>query len=281
MVNNNQLKKPPVVWSIANSDSGGGTGIQADLHTFHDFDVYGCTVITAVSAQNSFTQGYVAATERKSVVAQINALDSDMPAKAIKIGMLPNREIMETVIKYLVDYTGLVVYDVELQSSGEWLKDEADLLKTGLLPLVDFLVVNTEEVSLLTGIVVDSSATMMTAMESLLALGARAVLITGARLSPLPTERFDYWSDGDQNLWVAIEAVDTANNRGGGSTLSAAITACLAQQQNIETALKNAKAYVTQGIRHANQIGGGPGSVAHLGAPKNDQDWPRITATLN
>ena len=90
-------QKKPVVWTIAGSDSGGGAGVQADLHTFQDFAVHGCSVITALTAQNSFALGYCVATERKSVVAQINALDSDMPAAAIKLGMLANAEIVETV----------------------------------------------------------------------------------------------------------------------------------------------------------------------------------------
>ncbi len=274
-----QLNKMPVLWSIASSDSCGGTGIQADLHTFHDFEVYGCTVITALTAQNSFAQGYVVATERKSIVAQINALDSDMPAKVIKVGMLPNREALETVSKYLQDFEGFVVYDPELKNSN-LLAEAADLLTGELLPRTDLLIVNTQEVQAIVNEVVECQDSMATAAQNLLALGARSVLITGAQFETQPAKRIDYWTDGNRSLWVSIESVDTVNNRGGGSTLSAALAAGIAKDMDIEQALKLAKAYVTQGIRQANQLGSGPGSVAHLGLPSDENDMPQVCAQL-
>jgi hydroxymethylpyrimidine kinase/phosphomethylpyrimidine kinase/thiamine-phosphate diphosphorylase len=270
--------KVPVVWSIAGSDCGGGTGIQADLHTFHDFEVYGATVITALSAQNSFARGYVLATERRSVVAQINALDSDMPALAIKVGMIPNREILETIVKYLQDSDAYVVYDPELEASGEGLLAAMDLLKGVLLPRVDLLVVNTREVDTLAATQIVDPQSMAAAANTLLLLGARSVLITGAQFVSLPGRRVDYWSDGTRCLWVQIETVDTVNNRGGGSTLSAALTAAAAKGLPIDEALSVAKAYVTQGIRLANRVGSGPGSVAHQGLPTNQSDRPAISA---
>ena len=97
-------QKVPVVWTIGASDSSGGSGIQADLHTFHDFSVHGCTVITALNAQNSFALGDTAATARNSINAQISALDNDMPAASIKLGMMPNLEVTEAVFDYLQDY---------------------------------------------------------------------------------------------------------------------------------------------------------------------------------
>ncbi|WP_372765156.1 bifunctional hydroxymethylpyrimidine kinase/phosphomethylpyrimidine kinase, partial [Litorivivens sp.] len=110
----------PIAWSIAGSDSGGGAGIQADLATFQDFAVHGCTVITAITAQNSFAVGYVAVTPRRALAAQINALDSDLPASAIKVGMLANEEVVEMVAKYLKSYEGFVVCDpVTRASSGD------------------------------------------------------------------------------------------------------------------------------------------------------------------
>ena len=112
--------KKKIAWTISGSDSGGGAGIQSDLHTFHDFDVHGCSVITALTAQNSFALGYTVATERKNVVAQINALDSDLPANAIKLGMLANTKIIETVAKYFDDYDGFVVFDLLMSASTGW-----------------------------------------------------------------------------------------------------------------------------------------------------------------
>ena len=91
----------PIAWTIAGSDSGGGAGIQADLASFHDFGVHGCSVVTALTAQNSFTVGHVAITPRRALAAQINALDSDLQAAAIKLGMLGGEDVVEMVAKYL------------------------------------------------------------------------------------------------------------------------------------------------------------------------------------
>ena len=269
-------KKMPIVWSIGGSDSSGGSGIQADLHTFHDFGVHGCTVITALNAQNSFAQGHTAPTERKNVVAQINALDSDMPADAIKLGMLPNREILETVIKYFDDYSGYVCYDLELDSSGEALMAESALIKEQLFPRVDLLVANTSEVDTLLDIKLENTQSVIDAAAQFLNLGVRAVLITGAQFDG-SGKRYDYWSDGKEGLWLTIDAIQTVNNQGGGCTLSAAVTAMISRGAEVREALSLAKAYVTQGIRGARQIGSGPGSVAHLGLPEQGEDAPVIS----
>ncbi|HSB97604.1 MAG TPA: bifunctional hydroxymethylpyrimidine kinase/phosphomethylpyrimidine kinase, partial [Spongiibacteraceae bacterium] len=126
LTTNNQQRTTKVVWTIAGSDSGGGAGIQADLATFRDFGVYGCSVITALTAQNSFAVGYVEAASRKALVAQINALDCDLPAAAIKLGMLANTEIATSVAKYLADYKGFVVYDPVLYASNGAVLFEGD-----------------------------------------------------------------------------------------------------------------------------------------------------------
>jgi hydroxymethylpyrimidine kinase/phosphomethylpyrimidine kinase/thiamine-phosphate diphosphorylase len=273
-------EKPTVVWSIAGSDSGGGTGIQADLHTFHDFKVHGCTVITALTAQNSFAQGYTVATERKNVVAQINALDSDMPADAIKVGMLPNLEIVETVVKYLQDYEGFVVYDLELESSGEALLGEAgDLLRSELLPRVNLLVINVDETEALLNTSIEGPEAIVAAASALMAAGSPSVLITGAQFASVPGQRFDYWASAEDALWISIDELSTVHNQGGGCALSAAITAAIGRGLEMEQALKLAKAYVTQGIRGACQVGSGPGAVAHLGWP-DDSDMPQLSREL-
>ena len=277
---NDQANKMPVVWTISSSDSCAGTGVQADLHTFHDFEVYGCTVITAINAQNSFALGYSLATERRGLVAQINALDSDMPAAAIKVGRLPNLESVEVVSKYLQDFDGTVVYDPELDTDDLLLAEAGDALKASLFPCVDLLVVNSDEASAFSQASIDSAETMEAVATQLLAMGVKAVLITGARFASQPTQRFDYWADGSRHLWVAIESIDTVNNRGGGSTLSAAIIAAFARGEDIDTALALAKAYVTRGIRQANVFGSGPGSVAHLGMPVGEEDLPFIGTEL-
>jgi hydroxymethylpyrimidine kinase/phosphomethylpyrimidine kinase/thiamine-phosphate diphosphorylase len=274
-----QQKKIPIVWTIAASDCSAGTGIQSDLLTFHDFKVYGCSVITALNAQTSFALGSSVAADRNSVVAQINALDSDVPASAIKLGMLPNAELVEVVVDYLEDYKGLVVYDPELANSGDCLLTESgELLRSVLLPRVDLLVVNVVEAESLSGLSVDSPASMQAAAEKLLQIGARQVLITGANFPQSEKRRYDYWASPEQTGWVTIDELPTVNNRGGGSVLSAAITAALANGMAVEQAIPLAKAYVTQGIRGSLQLGNGPGAVAHLGLPENEDDMPQLSA---
>ena len=273
-----QQQKMPIVWTISASAAGGGTGIQADLHTFHDFDVYGCTVVTALCAQNSFASGYTAVTEKKAVAAQINALDSDMPADAIKLGILPSKDIVESVIKYLEDFKGFVVYDLELENSGEVLLGEAgELVKTVLIPRVNLLVVNVDEAKALTGIAVSSGESLADTASVLLGMGAGSVLVTGAHIGD---KRVDLWMSGDRCHWVTIDPLHTANNRGGGNVLSAVMTAAEARGLDIETSLKLAKAYVTQGIRGSYQVGSGPGAVAHLGWPASDADMPNLSETM-
>ncbi len=151
-VSNIYKQNTPVVWTIGHSDSCGGTGVQADLHTFHDFEVYGWSVITSIVAQNSFSRGYALATERKSVVAQINALNSDMSVKVIKVAVIPELPVLEPVAKYIEDFDGYVIYDLELENSGDLLEVSAKALEAELLPQVDLFIVNTEEVLAMTGI---------------------------------------------------------------------------------------------------------------------------------
>jgi hydroxymethylpyrimidine kinase / phosphomethylpyrimidine kinase / thiamine-phosphate diphosphorylase len=274
----NSENKRPVVWSISGSDSSGGAGIQADLHTFHDLGVHGCNVITALMAQNSFALGYTVATERKNVVAQINALDSDMPAAAIKLGMLANNEIVETIIKYLDDYKGFVVYDPILDNceGGSVLEDAEDLIKT-LLPRIDLLTPNISVAKLLSGENIDTHQSLVAASDKLLAMGTRSVLITGACFDNAKGKRLDYWSDGDNQLWLAGDDIQTVNDRGCGCTLSSAIAAGVGRGLAWEETLKLAKSYVTQAIRGASRLGSGPGAVAHLGWPNDPVDLPTLS----
>ena len=278
-MSDNEQQKMPIVWSIAGSDSSGGTGIQADLHTFHDLGVHGCTVITALTAQNSFALGHTVATERKNVVAQINALDSDMPAAAIKLGMLANREIIETVIKYLDDYDGFVVYDPILDDcEGGCLLDQADeLIKNSLLPRIDLLTPNITATKQLTGLTIENADDMSSACDKLLAMGTRSVMITGALFDSAKGKRLDYWSDGERKLWLSGDDIVSVNDRGSGCSLSAAIAAGVARKLPWQETLSLAKSYVTQGIRAAVQNGSGPGAVAHLGWPQDPIDIPKVS----
>lgn len=272
--------KTPIAWTIAGSDSGGGAGIQADLATFRDFGVHGCSVITALTAQNSFAVGYVEATSRKSLAAQINALDCDLPARAIKLGMLASASIVESVAKYLAEYSGFVVCDPVLtSSSGASLLDGEGkiILREKLLPRVDLLTPNRDEVEALLDRKLNGFGDVEQAAIDLLALGVKAVLITGGHFEAENNRRLDYFSDGLESFWLAGENIETIHSHGTGCTLSAAIAASIARGYALADAVVLAKMYVTQGLRNAVQAGGGPGAVAHCGWPEQLEDLPVLS----
>lgn len=273
----------PIVWSIAGSDSGGGAGIQADLATFQDFAVHGCTVITAITAQNSFAVGYVAVTPRRALAAQINALDSDLPAHAIKLGMMASEEVVEMVTRYLEDYPGFVVCDPVIRaSSGDSLLtgEAAEVMRERLLARVDLLTPNRNEAEALLGRELHGLDEVEQGARDIVALGARSVLITGGHFDARDGLRLDYWTDVTDGFWLLGQNVETVNSHGSGCTLSAAVTAAVARGYGLGDALVLAKAYVTQGLRLSSQLGGGPGAVAHMGWPNHWRDLPTISHQL-
>jgi hydroxymethylpyrimidine kinase/phosphomethylpyrimidine kinase/thiamine-phosphate diphosphorylase len=279
--------KPRIAWTIAGSDSGGGAGIQADLATFRDFGVHGCSVITAITGQNSFAVGYVEPVSRKALAAQINALDCDLPAAAIKVGMLANNDIVASVAKYLSSCRGIVVYDPVLHASNgaSLFGDEFDdagrrLLREQLLPCVDLLTPNRFEAEFLLDRKLAGIEDIEQAARDLVALGPRSVLIKGGHFETQGSRRLDYWSDGVDGFWLAGPNIDTVHGHGTGCTLSSAIAAALARGFALADALVLAKMYVAAGLRSAVQLGGGPGAVAHAGWPRNIDDLPVLSRTL-
>ncbi|WP_295874817.1 thiamine phosphate synthase [uncultured Zhongshania sp.] len=276
-------RKKPIAWTIAGSDSGGGAGIQADLATFHDFGVHGCTVITAITAQNSFAVGHVSVTPRRTLAAQINALDSDLQADVIKLGMLASEDVVTMVSKYLDSFPGFVVCDpVMVSSSGGELMPSgiSDLLIEKLLPRADLLTPNLSEAETLLNRGIDGLDDVERAAADIVALGARSVLITGGHLSARNNERHDYWTDGEQGFWLSGPNIDTLNTHGTGCSLSSAIAAVVARGYSLPDALVIAKAYVSQGLRMSVQLGSGPGPVVHIGWPQHAIDFPGLNRRL-
>ena len=272
-----------IAWTIAGSDSGGGAGIQADLATFRDFGVHGCSVITALTAQNSFAIGYIETASHKALAAQINALDCDLPARAIKLGMLASAESVRCVAKYLADYPGFVVCDpVMTASSGASLLDGEGgvILREQLLPRADVITPNRHEAEALLERKITSPDEIERAARDLVRLGARSVLITGGHFDNDPQRCHDYWSDGREGFWLAGPRIDTVHSHGGGCTLAAAIAAAVAGGYVLKDALVLAKMYVSAGLRAARQLGGGPGPVAHTGWPQACADFPVLTPSF-
>ena len=267
-----------IVWTIAGSDSGGGAGIQADLKTMHGLGAHPCTVITALTAQN--TRGVSAAiyVTPDMIKAQLEALAADLPPKAIKTGMLGDAATIRVVSDWLADRETFLVCDpVLVATSGDSLMedDAREVLISRLFPRVDLLTPNLPEAEALTGKTIASEAEMVDAANCLLAMGVRSVLIKGGHGS---TEWCrDYWSDGQQHFFLSTPRLDSNHTHGSGCTLSAAITACIGMGYDPEDALVIGKAFVTQAIREARPVGTGNGPVLQAGWPEHARDMPMLS----
>ncbi len=260
----------PIALTIAGSDSGGGAGIQADLKTFSALGVYGASVVTAITAQN--TKGVTAVEDGspRIVAAQVDAVFSDLDVKAVKIGMVSRRETIAVIADGLRRFDRRAVVDpVMVATSGEPLlqPDALAALKEELLPLAIITTPNLPEASLLTGRpIAEDEAEMARQAEVLMRTGARSVLIKGGHLSG--HDATDVFFDGDALVRFPARRVETRNDHGTGCTLSAAIAAGLAKGQSLSEAASAAKAYLHEAISAANglKVGQGRGPVHHFHA---------------
>ena len=259
------MTAPPRALTIAGSDSGGGAGIQADLKTFAALGVYGCSAITAVTAQN--TRGVTAVQEMPAdlVAAQIDAVLDDIGAGAVKTGMLASAPIIQAVAARLRAHhlAEVVVDPVMLAKSGDRLlrEDAVRALCDYLLPLALVVTPNIPEAEVLAGVRIASSADLAEAARCIAAHGPRYVLIKGGHLPGAPVDRL--W-DGSRFLEFPGERVLTTSTHGTGCTLSAAIVAYLARQSALPEAISLAKAYLTEAMRRAQPLGHGHGPPHHL-----------------
>jgi hydroxymethylpyrimidine/phosphomethylpyrimidine kinase len=261
-----------IALTIAGSDSSGGAGIQADLKTFSALHVYGASVITALTAQNTKGVDDVMVVPPEFVLAQMRSVMSDLAVNAIKIGMLGSAGIIDAVAEGLSEFPGLplVLDPVMVATSGDSLLDDdaVDSLRAKLIPLATLITPNLKEAALLLGEPEDRREKWMEGRaKRLLNLGARAVLLKGGD------------SDGETALDILVDAsgvqhldaprVATKNTHGTGCTLSSAIAAELAKGAPLDRAVKNAKVYVTAAIMAADEleIGKGRGPVHHF------HDW--------
>jgi hydroxymethylpyrimidine/phosphomethylpyrimidine kinase len=254
-----------VALTIARSDSGGGAGLQADLRTFAAHGLHGASAVTAVTAQNTVAVvGYVAL-EPRMVVAQIDAVASDMAVAGVKTGMLANRGILEAVADALgrLRLPHLVVDPVMVAKSGDRLLDQSAeaAYRERLFPLAEVVTPNLAEAEALLGRPVRSLEAMAEAARELQARGPRAVLVKGGHLEGDPV---DVFFDGRRLERLAAPRIATRNTHGTGCTLSAAIAARLALGHEVLEATRGAKAYLTEALRGAYALGRGAGPVDHL-----------------
>ena len=253
--------------TIAGSDSGGGAGIQADLKAFHANGVFGMSVITSVTAQN--TQEVRAAFDLPVdiIVAQIDTVFDDFDVSAVKTGMLSSEAIVRAVSERLRDRQAgnLVVDPVMISKSGYALlePDAVKAVKEHLLPLAALVTPNLHEAALLSGIEVETADQAREAEHRILGYGPSAVLVKGGHLSD-HVRAVDVLLDGRTEQMLDSERFDTPNTHGTGCTYSAAIAAHLARGEDLQEAVQRAKAYITEAIRHSLDIGHGHGPTHHF-----------------
>ncbi|MCE9944239.1 thiamine phosphate synthase [Aeromonas rivipollensis] len=273
------MSTKPIVWTIAGSDSGGGAGIQADLHTMHALGVHGCSVISAITAQNSVAVKMVDPVLMQTFCAQIDALGVDLPPAAIKIGLLPTRLHVEVLARRLDTISApFVIYDpVAIASTGTPMAEPNMLaaVREHLLPRLSLITPNGPELEALTGIPATSPELVRAGAARLREHGASAVLVKGGHLEWSGDLCLDYYQDAEREFWLAAPRLDTRHGHGTGCCYASAIAAVQALDYPVEDAITLARAYLQQGLAEAQGVGAGPGPIAHLGWPVDLAHFPR------
>ena len=262
----------PIALTIAGSDSSGGAGIQADLKTFTALGVYGASVITALTAQNTRGVSAIHAVPAAFVTQQIDAVATDLKVRAVKTGMLNDAGVVRAVAEGVRRHKlhPLVVDPVMVATSGDVLlhPDAVEAVRDELLPLAAVITPNLPEAAHLLGrALAHDEAEMEAQARALLALGPAAVLLKGGHGEGAEAVDILVQRDGAP-LRLAMARIDTPNTHGTGCTLSAAITARLAVGDSLEAAVWEAKRFVHAAlIAGATQkIGSGAGPLDHLHA---------------
>ena len=292
--------RPAVVWSIGGSDSSGGAGIQADVQAINGLrqsnamGAQACTIVTTITAQNSESVSDILALPIDMLDQQWLQLLADTPPAVIKISLLANTAQVDWLVERLMNWPEglalpLVIYDpVAVASTGDALTAEPILsvVTERLLPLVDVLTPNSQEVLALTGIALLFSEDLQLASERFHALGVKTVLFKGGHTGQLMdldvTEDhvLDAWSNGDCWRYCLSPKLSTEHGHGSGCSFASALASALAQGYAFEDSFAIAHAYVQHGLKLARPLGKGAGPVAHLGWPCRWQDFPRTANQL-
>ena len=255
-----------IALTIAGSDSSGGAGIQADLKTFQAHGVFGMSVITAVTAQNTQKVYDVQEIRPPLVKKQIQCLFEDIQIHAVKIGMVSSRTLIEAVAAALgrTPTPPVVLDPVMISKSGYSLlrKDAQSALIKNLFPLAEVVTPNIHEAEALVGRKIATIAGMKTAARDILQLGAKKVVVKGGHLGDEAAT--DILFDGVQFRELKGDRIPTLNTHGTGCTFSSAIAANLALGSDFFEAVSRAKVYITGAIRHSLSIGKGYGPTNHF-----------------
>jgi hydroxymethylpyrimidine/phosphomethylpyrimidine kinase len=252
--------------TVAGSDPSGGAGIQADLKTFSALGVYGMSVISSMTVQNTTGVLEVMEVDPEFIGRQLDALFTDLPPDAVKTGMLLSAPVIGVLAERFRRYgvMNLVVDPVMTAKSGTPLLEAGgiDALRRTLLPLARIVTPNLAEAQVLAGSPVQSIAQMEEAAKAIHAMGTHYVLVKGGHLAG---DAVDVLFDGTRALHLAGKRIETRDSHGTGCVMSAAITAGLALGKTVEEAVHFGKKVVTEAIQRGLRIGQGQGPCDPLG----------------
>ena len=252
--------------TIAGSDSGGGAGIQADLKTFAAFGVFGTSAITALTAQNTVAVTGVHLAPPEFVVAQINAVVTDLGCDAVKTGMLGTAAIVEAVAAAIRRQAlpNVVVDPVMVAKSGDHLlaTEAVNAVRRALLPVARVVTPNIPEAEVLVGGRIESLDDAIAAAHAIRGLGAQAVVVKGGHLDR--DDIVDVLVDGASVVTMEGPRIAGVHTHGTGCTSSAAITARLAKGEVLVDAVAAVREWLSRAIANAPQVGRGIGPVNHF-----------------
>ena len=259
------LAKVARALTIAGSDSGGGAGVQADLKSFAAMGVYGTSVLTAITAQNTLAVTDVMELPVSLIESQIDAVVLDIGTDAVKTGMLSSAAIIEAVAGKIKEHglVSLVVDPVMVAKSGDkLLRDEAiEVLRDLLLPLATLVTPNIPEAEALTGRSVADVDEAREAAIAIVGMGAKAVVVKGGHLVGPAS---DIFYDGEEFRVFTAQRISTTSTHGTGCTFASATAAGLARGMPLRDSVSQAKRYVTEAIRRAYPMGRGHGPLNHF-----------------
>lgn len=250
----------PVALSIAGSDPSGGAGLQADLKVFHQFKVYGMSVITLLTIQNTLGIKEVLVIDADKVLAQLDTLLEDITPQAIKTGALGNAKIISGLMERAKNFTGPLIIDPVIVSKNKTpLIDTAgcDTLKS-FLRYATLVTPNIPEAEFLSGITIEDYSSMEKAAHKIAEFGPKAVLIKGGHLKDAAVDLF---LENQSIQWLKTKKIQTDHTHGTGCTFSAAITATLAKGYSLKKAVHTAKKFITKAIATSPRLGHGCGPL--------------------
>lgn len=250
--------------TIAGSDSSGGAGIQADIKTMMAHGVYAMSAITALTAQNTMEVTGIMEVTPEFLAMQLDAVFTDIPPDAVKIGMVSSGELIEVIAEKLVQYEArnIVVDPVMVATSGARLISEeaVSILKKRLLPLATVITPNIPEAEVLAGKDIQNGEDMAQAAEQIYKEYHCSVLCKGGHSL---NDACDLLYSGSESQWFVGRRIDTSNTHGTGCTLSSAIAAELAKQASITQAVERAKEYISGALADGMDLGKGSGPLNH------------------